>query len=289
MQVRHPERTASNYPYWPGSIYSNVGQVYGMTLQAVIDYGYDLGLEDYPIWDESEREGLNQLIIDHFRYREIGAETPKLFIYYLNRTMREEMRALNVVFESMSTLQTSLDLLNNEEIWEEGASQQVSSGRSANSGSDMRTTSETRAEQSASETVSSTATQQSNEGKSHAYASTNPSVTMVGKSQVDYYNNGTWTDTDGSTDGATTAQAGTISDTSGTTGGTDTLSHGLVTDSNASGTAGYSTHRRGHYGRTLTGALREYMNNDFYNVLLLLFDRLEPCFSPLLSDHINGL
>lgn len=289
MRVRHPERTASNYPYWPGSILANVGQVYNMTLQDVIDYGYDLGLDDYPIWDETERDGLNQLIVDHFRYREIGAETPKMFIYYLNRTMREEMRALNVVFESMATLQTSLDLLNNEEIWENGSSQQASSGQTANSGQDMRTTSETRRDSNASDSTSSTDSTQTSEGKTHSYASTNPSVTMVGKSQVDYYNSGTWTETDSDTGGSTTGTTHATSTAEGTTGGTDTLAHGMRTDTSASGTAGYSTHRRGHYGRTLTGALREYMDNDFYNVLLLLFRRLEPCFSPLLSDHFNGL
>lgn len=280
MQVSHPERTSANYPYWPGSL-SRVGQVYNMTLQAVIDYGYDLGLDDYPIWDETERDGLNQLIVDHFRYREIGAETPALFIYYLNRTMREEMRALNVVFESMATLQTSLDLLNNEEIWEEGQNQQDSRSDSRNSGSDTRTTSES----NESQTTTSTDTSQSTTGKNHAYASTNPSVTMVGKSQVDYYNSGTWTDTDSSADGSTTSSAGSTN----TNSGSETLAHGLQVDSTASGAASYSTHRRGHYGRTLTGALKEYMDNDFYNVLLLLFDRLEPCFSPLLSDHFNGL
>lgn len=289
MRVRHPERTSANYPYWPGSIYGDVGQVYNMTLQAVIDHGYDIGLEDYPIWDESEREGLNQLIVDHFRYREIGAETPKLFIYYLNRTMREEMRALNVVFESMATLQTSLDLLNNEEIYETGESTRADSGASLNSGTDTRKTTNSESSATSSDTASANSTNQATSGQTHAYASTNPSVTMVGKDKVDYYNSGSWTDTDGTTDGTTTGTSHATSESSGESGGTDALTHGMRTDSTSNGTASYSTHRKGHYGRTLTGALREYMDNDFYNVLMLLFDRLEPCFSPLLSDHFNGL
>ena len=289
MQVSHPERTSANYPYWPGSIYSGVGQVYNMTLQAVLDAGYDIGLEDYPIWDETERDGLNQLIVDHFRYREIGAETPKLFIYFLNRTMREEMRALNVVFESMSTLQTSLDLLNNEEIWETGASERADMGQSRNSGTDTRTGTEERTESSSGDSSTSTTTGSSGESSAHGYASTNPSVTMVGKEQVDYYNSGTYNDTTSESSGTSeTASLSTGStSTSGTTG--ESLTHGMRTDSDSSGTASYETHRKGHYGRTLTGALREYMDNDFYNVLLLLFKRLEPCFSPLLSDHFNGL
>lgn len=67
-------------------------------------YGYDLGLSDYPIWDETKREWLNQRIIDHFRYRQIGQETPDAFIFYLNRTMREIMPTVNPIFVELSSV-----------------------------------------------------------------------------------------------------------------------------------------------------------------------------------------
>lgn len=65
-------------------------------------YGYDLELKDYPIWDESKREWLNERIIDHFRYRQIGTETPTKFIFFLNRKMYEIMPTINPIFVELS-------------------------------------------------------------------------------------------------------------------------------------------------------------------------------------------
>lgn len=64
-------------------------------------YGCDLGMKDYPIWDESKREWLNEKIINHFRYREISAQTSTQFIFYLNRTLEENMPSINPVFVSL--------------------------------------------------------------------------------------------------------------------------------------------------------------------------------------------
>jgi hypothetical protein len=70
---------------------------YTTLLKTLIDINYDLGLgvTDYPIFDESYRSVLNARILDHFRFREIGFETPGLFKYWLNVTMREKMPVLN--------------------------------------------------------------------------------------------------------------------------------------------------------------------------------------------------
>lgn len=67
-------------------------------------YGYDLELNDYPIWDESKREWLNERIIDHFRFRQIGTETPTKFIFFLNRKMREVMPAVNPIFVELDSV-----------------------------------------------------------------------------------------------------------------------------------------------------------------------------------------
>ena len=59
-----------------------------------------LGLSDYPIFDESYREGLNMKIIRHYYMREIGAETFALFRQYLRRTMFEIMPYYNKLYQS---------------------------------------------------------------------------------------------------------------------------------------------------------------------------------------------
>ena len=78
-----------------------IGQQYNMTLYDVLNYGYDLGLADYPIWDESKRQWLNDLIVNHFMWREIRGETPYQFIYFLNRRMVEHMPTLNPIFATL--------------------------------------------------------------------------------------------------------------------------------------------------------------------------------------------
>lgn len=69
-------------------------------LRRVLDMGYDLGLKNYPIFSESHRKELNDKIVNHFRYREIGYETITQFIFALNRKMFEIMPFYNQLYES---------------------------------------------------------------------------------------------------------------------------------------------------------------------------------------------
>nr|DAI50064.1 MAG TPA: Lower collar protein [Caudoviricetes sp.] len=73
---------------------------YTVELRQLIQNGYDIGLKDYPIFDESYRETLNNKIIMHYWMREIGAETAGLFKLYLNRTMGEIMPYYNQLYKS---------------------------------------------------------------------------------------------------------------------------------------------------------------------------------------------
>ncbi len=56
----------------------------------------------YPIWDETQREELQNKIFDHFEFRRIAQETPALFIKYLNRRMREMMPTINPIFAALA-------------------------------------------------------------------------------------------------------------------------------------------------------------------------------------------
>ncbi len=68
---------------------------YTTTIKTLQEINYDLGLNDYPIFDAAYRAALNTKILDHFRFREIGFETPALFKWFLNVKMREEMPLFN--------------------------------------------------------------------------------------------------------------------------------------------------------------------------------------------------
>lgn len=73
---------------------------YTVNLRYLIDRGYPLALDSYPIWNEEYRKYLNQKIIDHYYFREIGQETPDRFNFFLRRKMNEIMPYYNKLYES---------------------------------------------------------------------------------------------------------------------------------------------------------------------------------------------
>ena len=64
-------------------------------------FGLSLGLNDYPIFDEEYRNVLNNAIYQHFCYRQIAADTPQLFVFYLNRRLREQMPTYNAIYKKL--------------------------------------------------------------------------------------------------------------------------------------------------------------------------------------------
>lgn len=62
--------------------------------------GFDFGLKDYQLTDESYREKLNTKILQHYWIREIGFETEELFKYFLNVKMNEIMPFYDKLYES---------------------------------------------------------------------------------------------------------------------------------------------------------------------------------------------
>lgn len=73
---------------------------YTVQVRTLVENHFDLGLKEYPIFDEAYREGLNEKIIKHFYFREIGFETAGLFKFYLNQRMLEIMPYYNQLYKS---------------------------------------------------------------------------------------------------------------------------------------------------------------------------------------------
>ena len=64
-----------------------------ITLDELLDVkGFDIGLKDYEIFDEAYREKLNNAIIEHYRFRNIGFIIPGMFKNRLNQRMNLIMR-----------------------------------------------------------------------------------------------------------------------------------------------------------------------------------------------------
>lgn len=99
---------------------------YTITIKNLMDNNFDFGLNDYPIWNESYRNTLNQKILYHYYENEIGFETANLFKFYLNNKMREIMPYYNKMYDSVENAITNImanvdlketsDRLNNNEV-----------------------------------------------------------------------------------------------------------------------------------------------------------------------------
>lgn len=74
--------------------------VYTVELRCLEEAGMDLGLDNYPIFDEAYRSVLNNKIIEHYAFREIGLETPALFARFMSRKMGEIMVYYNQLYKS---------------------------------------------------------------------------------------------------------------------------------------------------------------------------------------------
>lgn len=129
---------------------------YTLTLGNLIGRGFDtderlhLSARYYPIFDESYRARLNEKIVAHYALREIGVETPQMFVFYLGRTMREQMDYYNQLYLSA---QRKFDPFVTSDIRQEmdSTSTNESSGKSSGTQSNESTansTSDTKADNS---------------------------------------------------------------------------------------------------------------------------------------------
>lgn len=109
--------------------------VFTLELRQLIEnYGVDLPLNDYPIYDEAHRQELNDKIINHYWYYEIGHETIDQFLRQLRTKMHEIMPPINQLYESAAL---KYDPLLTQDVTTE--SSQESTGEAHNTGRDTAT------------------------------------------------------------------------------------------------------------------------------------------------------
>ena len=71
---------------------------YTTELRYLVEAGYDLGLNDYPIYSEDYRPKLNDKIIKHYYFREIGCETFGQWRMRLDTKLNEIMPYYNTLY-----------------------------------------------------------------------------------------------------------------------------------------------------------------------------------------------
>lgn len=73
---------------------------YTTEMRFIITNNVDIGLKDYPIFDETYRNVLNEKIIRHFYFHEIEFDTIDRFVYEINTKMGEIMPYYNKMYTS---------------------------------------------------------------------------------------------------------------------------------------------------------------------------------------------
>lgn len=111
---------------------------YTTTIRTLIDNNFDFELNEYPIFDETYRETLNQNILNHYYNDEIGFETASLFRFHLKARLNEIMPYYNNLYNiQKKILENSTSGLNFREIISRetsGESQSTSTNNSQSSG-----------------------------------------------------------------------------------------------------------------------------------------------------------
>lgn len=72
---------------------------YTVTIKSLIDNDFNFGLNNYPIFNETYRNTLNNNILNYYYESEIGFETAELFKFYLNNTMNLIMPKYNELYK----------------------------------------------------------------------------------------------------------------------------------------------------------------------------------------------
>lgn len=73
---------------------------YTITIKSLIDNHFNFGLNDYPIFNETYRNTLNENILNYYYENEIGFETAELFKFYLNNTLKLIMPKYNELYKA---------------------------------------------------------------------------------------------------------------------------------------------------------------------------------------------
>lgn len=235
----------------------HAGAYFTVELGCLVENGFDLGLDDYPIFDEDYRPILNRKIIDHYWFREIGAETPAVFRRFLRRTLNEVMPFYNEMYKST---QLQINPLANVEYWH--------TGTRSDEGASKRTDDYTDTRNETASTTSDSTTESDGTTVNYAF----PQIRLAGNE--DYAQSMAETESIGKSAGTTQAS-------------TDAASRNVGESvSDSSNTTDYAEHIAGLQGITGAEAIMRF-RDAIVNVDVEVLYSLEPCFMQIWNPGRN--
>lgn len=208
----------------------------------------NIGLSDYPIFDEQYREFLNAKIIDHYWYREIGLETVDMFIRQLRAKMHEIMPYYNKWYQAENYM-SDIDPLSTRDMHSKGS---VNSHASSS------------AKQTHGE-KSSNLIKSESRSKARTVDSETPQTLLSGNQDYATAARDTHSGGDGVNDVKSSGSSETVSDSTNSAG------------------SGNETHTWGYSGHA--PALIDAWRGTFTNVDMMVIDELETLFMGIYSSN----
>lgn len=267
-------------------------------LREILDAGVKLWDFDYPTYYQgAEKEAFEQKVIDHFYFRQIGAETVGRFLHYFRRTVREIMPYYIQRYKSVELMDNpEIRPLENynmiEEFSAEGSEDETRSGTTGgnSSGTETRTGSTgatTESTGTSSGTGSKSTTESTKDTSVHSdtpQGQLSMTIAADGSATLAYASDLTQQVTNGSGSESSEASESTTqsSETTGTTSETsETSGTTSGTSSETGAKTSTDTHRltrRGNIGVTTYAQLLEGYRETFLNIDMEVIDELEICF-----------
>lgn len=248
---------------------------YTIELRELVEQGVDLGLKTYPIWSEEHREELNQKIINHYKYREIGFETPGRFVDELNIKMHEIMPYYIQLYE---TTLYEYNPIHNVDYTEENTTTRDSEGSVTNKevGTSEGSGTVTGDSESTSETSIESDTLHKNKKVDVDTPQNRINVDTLTTGSLDYASNVTAEENTENTSQANSGSA-TSHDTSTTTTESN-LTTDFTSDSEKKEIETFSKHLSGNYGVTTSQNMIKQEREIIINIDMQIIGQLRNLF-----------
>jgi hypothetical protein len=243
----------------------------------VLELETDIGLNEYPLFDESYRPALNKKIVDHFYNREIGMETVSMFRHQLRRRMNEIMPLYNQHYEAsrikIDPLKT-IDIRNVGNM--EATSNATGHAETATTGHEQTDTTG----HGQTDTTGNSATTSASDAKSRAVASDHPQENLSGTgdyatSSNDAISNTTANGTSDDTTSATRDDTGSAVRNDTGTATQDDTNTATQNASNTGSTTGFTGNQ---------AAVIFQLRQTFVNVDMMVIGDLEDLFMLVWSN-----
>ena len=256
-----------------------------LELNDLIESGCNPWAFDYPsYYTGAEKAAFEQKVLDHYRFRQIGQETPGRWLHYFRSRIREIMPYYIQLYESQALMQSIEDPFGNVDVTE--TFEQTSTGersgslsRSTSGSLDSTTTGSLDSTTTGSSEVSTTDTE-NNTGSSTKKFSNTPQGSI--ENLDSYLTEATIESAENEKTGNGTSSAtneGSQKDTtSSTQKDTSTSSQNDTTQDSESGTIRHTLTKRGNQGVNTYAHDMKELRETFLNIDMMIINELKDLF-----------